>query len=307
MIIFLYGSDTYRSREELRKIIQESKKTNPDWFDFVRIDAGDKEMEVFKELRQTTDTASMFSQKKLVVIENIFSANKDIREEVLEFLKSKALEKDKDLEIIFWDDETDAREEFFRYLKTKAECREFKPLQGVQLKSWIKKYIAEAGGAIESQALDKLTEWIGGDLWRMANEINKLLNYNKNIKLENVELLVSPEIDLNIFKMVDAIGYKDKVMAIKLFSQHIESGADEYYLLSMFIYQFRNLIKIKTAKSIKSLGMKPFVEHKSIQQARNFSFEELKKIYCQLMTIDLEAKIGKTEIRAALELFLSGL
>ena len=79
----------------------------------------------------------------------------------------------------------------------------------------------------------------------MKNEIDKLLNYSKDIKKENIELLVKPEFDLNIFKMVDALGYKDKDKALKLFKQHLEKGEGESYLLAMFIYQIRNLIKVK--------------------------------------------------------------
>ncbi|MFZ5559904.1 MAG: DNA polymerase III subunit delta, partial [Patescibacteria group bacterium] len=123
-------------------------------------------------------------------------------------------------------------------------------------------------------------------------------------KTENVELLVRPGIDLNIFDMVDALGQKNKSRVLKLFSQHIEKGEDEFYLLSMFIYQIRNLLRIKSTP-IAKLDLHPFVIRKTLYQVKNFTFEELKKIYYQLMTIDLEAKTGKTDIMIALELFLA--
>lgn len=314
MLVFLYGQDTYRSKEEMRKMIEENKKSNPGWLDFIRIDASDKEIEVFKELRQTTDTVSMFSQKKLVIIEDVFSLNQESQDEILEFLKKEKIEGNKDITIIFWAEEVDIKNDpaspaggLFKYLKSKAESKEFKLLQGAQLKKWIRDSAEEQKGSIDISAIERLIEWIGNDLWRMSNEISKLLAYNKAIKLANIELLIKPEIDLNIFQIVDAIGYKNKAKTLSLFNQHIENGESEYYLLSMIAYQIRNLIKAKSVKDIALLGLHPFVARKTKQQVENFNFEELKKIYHQLMIIDFESKLGKTDITSALELFLVNL
>jgi DNA polymerase III subunit delta len=299
MLIFLYGQDTFRSKEELRKMIEKNKKDNTDWVDFIRVDANDKQTEIFKELKQTTDTMSMFSSKKMMIIENVFDLNQGDQDEILEFLKKKKLEDDRNTTIIFWAE--DASGDLSKYLKSNAECEEFKSLEGAQLKKWIKDYVSEQKASIDNSAMEKLIEWVGNDLWRMSNELNKLVVHNPTIRSESVELLVKPEIDLNIFDLVDAIGYKNKAKALKLFNQHIEDGADGHYLLSMIVYQIRNLIKIKTAKTVESLGLHPFVVRKTSQQAEKFTFEELKKIYHHLMTIDFESKLGKCDINIALE------
>ncbi len=308
MIIFIYGQDTYRSWEEMKNIIEEHKKTNPNWFDFIRIDISDKEIEIFEQIRQSINTVSMFDGKKLVIIENIFSANKELQEDILEFFENRNLERDKDRVVIFWDGESLPRAEsrgiLYKFLKSRAKVQEFEPLKGTQLKNWIRNYVVEQKGKIENSAAEKLIEYVGKDLWRMSNEINKLLNYNKNIKVEYIELLIKPEIDLNIFEMVDALGYKNKNKVLKIFNQFLEKREDEVYLLTMFIYQIRNLIKVKAGGR---LDLHPFVIKKSRQQARNFSFEDLKKIYYQLLTIDLDIKTGKVDPRVGLELFLTAL
>ena len=292
MIRFLYGPDTYRSRQELKRIIEEYK-ANKDWLDFTRIDCRDNE--VFQEIRESVDTVSMFDQEKLIVLENAFN----LQEEILEFFKKRDL---KNVEVIFWEEKPDKKTKLFKFLHKNS--KEFLLLKNNQLKTWIKDYIKEQKGNINNQAIEKLIEYIGKDLWRMTSEINKLINYSKTIKAENIELLVKPEIDLNIFEMVDALGYKNKHKVLNLFKQYLEKGQDENYLLSMFVYQIRNLIK---AKSGGKLDMHPFVIQKSRQQANNFSWDDLKKIYHQLMTIDFEIKTGKTDSKTALEMFLAGL
>jgi DNA polymerase-3 subunit delta len=305
MITLLYGLDTYRSKEELRKMIKENKKANTDWADFIRIDASDKQMEILGEIKQATDTMSMFDSSKMVVVENVFDLDQDAQEEILEFLKKKKFENNKDITINFWTEAADG--ELFKYLKSKAECKEFKLLDKSQLKKWIKDFINQQKASIDNPALEKLIEWVGNDLWRMSNELHKLFAYDPTIRLESIELLIRPEIDLNIFNLVDAIGYKNKAKALKLFNQHIEDGADEHYLLSMIVYQIRNLIRVKTAKAIELLGLHPFVARKTSQQAEKFTFETFKKIYYQLMTIDFESKLGKIDIKIALEKFITDL
>jgi DNA polymerase III delta subunit len=89
-------------------------------------------------------------------------------------------------------------------------------------------------------------------------------------------------------------------------SDYFEKGEDEIRLLGMFVYQFRNLIKVKSAP-LENLGLHPFVLRKTREQAKNFSFEELKKIYYQLLTIDFDIKLGKVNSTAALELFVAGI
>ena len=304
MIYFLYGQDTYRSREEMRKIVEENKKANPDWLDFARIDAKGGEAETLEKIHQSANTVSMFNSKKLVIVENIFSSDEEIQEKIQKLLESKNAEKDQDTTIIFWDEEAKKGNKLFKYLTEKAKTKEFEPLSKVNLRNWVKERINNCKAIMDNQALEILIENVGSDLWRMANEIDKLVNYSKKIKIEDVELLIRPEIDLNIFEMVDAIGYKNKSKAIKLFNQHLEQGDNELYLLSMFAYQIRNLIKVKSGGKLE---MSPFVAQKTKQQAKSFDMEELKKIYRGLMTIDFEAKIGKADAKTALELFMVSL
>lgn len=326
MLIFLYGQDTFRSKEELRKMIEENKKANSGWFDFVRIDASDKEAEVLKELKQATDTMSMFNSSKMVVVENVFVLRPEAQDELFNFLEKRNIEKESNTTLIFWCDDIDVKSSIYKYLKSKAECKEFKSLDKSQLKKWIKDFVNKQNGRIDSQAIDRIINYIGNDLWRLSNELNKLIAYkmgdvrrptsdmydvghltSRIISAEDVELFIKPEIDLNIFDLVDAIGYKNKAKALKLFNQHIEDGANEHYLLSMIVSQIRNLIKVKTAEAIELLGLHPFVVRKTSQQAEKFTFEALKKIYYHLMTIDFESKLGKTDIRTALELFITNI
>ncbi len=301
MIYFLFGQDTYRSRQKMKEIIEEYKKRHQSGLNFIKLDFNEKE---FSDLKQTIETVSMFDEKKLVVLEGAFQQSAYFQEELLDYLKKRKIDSDKDSIVIFWAEKIDEKNKLFQFLRKKAKIQEFKLLQPSKLKEWVKKHIKEQGGSIENQAIEKLIDCIGNDLWRMSNELDKLIAFNKKIKKENVEKLVKSKIDTNIFETIDALGQKNKKQALKFIHNHLKKGESEMYLLDRFVYQFRNLIKVKSGGK---LDMHPFVVKKTSQQAKNFSFEELKKIYQKLLEIDLGIKTGKIDARTAIELFITDL
>ena len=304
MFYFFYGQDTYRSREELEKVIEEHKNANPDWLDFVIIDAEESNEDFFEKMRVSVDTVSMFSPKKLIIIKNIFFLDELMQKKIINFLKERKTAESSSVDIIFLAEKIEQKNELLKFIESRAKTKQSEPLRGQGLKNWIRDRVYKNRGEIENSAIDRLINYIGSDLWRMSNELDKLLNYNKSIKLENIELLVKPEIDLNIFEMVDALGCKNKGLALKLFNQHLKKGEDEGRLFNMFVYQFRNLIKVKTGGGRE---LRPFVFKKTQSQAKNFSLEDLKKTYQKLLEIDLNTKTGRVDIRAALELFATNL
>jgi len=305
MIIFLYGSDTYRSRQKLKEIIEEYKRRHQSGLNFIRINFDEKDLPAdkagFSDLKQAVETVSMFDEKKLIILEDVFQQSENFQEDLREYLSKRNLD---DNFIIFWAEKINPQNKLFRFLKKKAKVQEFNLLQPSKLKEWIKKYIKEQGGDIESQAIEKLVDYVGSDLWRMSNELNKLIAFDKKIKAKNIEKLIKPKIDINIFNIIDALGQKNKKRALKLVYDYLKKGESDGYLLNRFIYQFRNLIKVKSGGG---RDLHPFVFKKTVQQTKNFSFEELKKIYRKLLEMDLDIKTGRKDARTALEMFIANL
>ena len=78
-----------------------------------------------------------------------------------------------------------------------------------QMGAWIKQYAKSRGIAIETKAESMLIEFLGNDLSRMANEINKLLitkpqNIN-TITPDLVEKNIGISKDYNVFELKDAL------------------------------------------------------------------------------------------------------
>ena len=305
MIILLYGPDTFRSRQKLSEIIAHYKKIHKSGLNLIFIDLEEKNYEDFIEIFQP---AGMFKEKKLIVLENT-SKNPQFKEnfkkEIKKFANSKEI-------ILFYEGDI-AEDGFFKKLKENSKWQNFKFLEEEKLKFWVKREIKKLGGETEEKALEKLIEFVGSDLWRMENEIKKLINFKgkKKIELEDVEILVKPEIETDIFGTIDAIAKKQKSLAFKLIQNHLEKGDSPFYILSMINFQIRNIILVKDLierkKPLVEAGLHPFLLQKIIYQARKFSFQEIKKIYQKIFEMDLKVKTGQLKPDVALDLLVSGI
>ncbi len=316
MIIFLYGEDSYRARQKLNEIIDKYKETHKSGLNLKYLDfsKGESENVVFSDLKNELRQTSMFKEKKLQIIINPFlniGFKGEFLKEPEDFINSQ------NVILLFQDNKIDERDSLFKFLKKYAKCQEFKFLEVPKLKNWIKKEFDSYDAKINTEVINKLIEYVGDDLWRMSNEIKKLVSFKKGniIKTEDIDLLVRSKIDTYIFKTIDAISQKDKKQALKLLHEHLEKGDSPLYLLSMIGFQFRNLLIVQDLIErrntydaiLKKSGLHPFVVKKSYFQAREFTINELKKIYQKIFQADLDIKTGRVEPEAALDLLVAGI
>lgn len=315
MIIFLYGEDSYRSRQKINEIIDRYRQKHKTGFNLRRIafnpPAGRGEFDTFKK---AVETQSMFDEKKLIIIENILGQKGGFLEEILGYLKRSGIVKDKEVVVVFYEsNKADKRGALFKFLVGKdISSQEFQVLDQRRLEGWIEKEVARRGGKIDPGATRKIGEDVGGDLWRLSGEIEKMVSFRQEcpIRKEDVSLFIKPKINNNIFDTIEALARRDRKSALRLLCRHLDEGENEIYLLTMFIYQFRNLLVVKDLAdqglSYSEIGKRtklhPFVVKKSFQQIKNFSADALKAIYRRLAELDMEIKTGKIEPRAALEM-----
>ncbi len=304
-------------REKLKEIVEQYKKIHKSGLDLKCFDN-------FSDLEDDFKQSSMFQEKKLAIIDDIFT-KPDFKEKFLakkeEFLKSDSII------LIYQQGEINKKDSLFKFFKENSESQEFELLSGQKLKNWLKKEFEKYKTETEPGVLEALVEYVGSDLWRQSLEIKKLISYkNKGlVKKEDVKLLVRSKIETDIFKTIDAVADKNKKQALNLLHKHLEKGDSPLYLLAMINYQFRNLLVVKdfiekkrhqftnytrmTRINVlsKELKMHPFVIRKTFWQARKFTLEELKKIYRKIFQVDLDIKTGKIEPKTALELLITGI
>ena len=311
MIYFIYGEDSYRSKRKLEEIIEGYKKAHKSGLNLIWINTKENN---FQDFYNNLKITSMFAEKKLIILKNIFSDAK-FQEEFSENVKN--FEDMKDIIVIYEDEVPDQRTKFFKVMQKCAKCQEFNHLQPAMLRKWIVQEFEKNKIEIDIDAQNLLLNFVGNNLWQMANEINKLSNYRTRgtVKKEDIESLVRPNIENDIFKTIDALASKDKKQALSLLHKHLDNGDNSLYLLSMIAYQFRNLLIIKELQNAqkpynliaKISGLHPFVVQKSYYLCSQFSIEQLKKIYQKIFQADSDIKTGKIEPELALDLIIAAI
>ncbi len=309
MIYFLHGPDAYRSKEKLNEIINRYKESNKSGLNLIYVDA---QKDDFKDLYNQFKVSSMFAEKKLVIVKNTFS-DKKFQEDFLEELE--ALESLKDVMIVYEAEEVDQRLKLFKTLVKKYKAQEFALLDGKNVKIWVGKELAKYNQKTNIDALALLLSYVGNNLQQLSSEIKKLVDYKAGavIRKEDVELLIKPNIEREIFKTMDALADKNRKQAYALLQKHLDAGDKALYLFSMIQYQFRNLLIVKELAEkglmydsiVKKSGLHPFVVKKNYFASQKFSLEELKKIYRRTFQIDVDIKGGAIEPEAALALLVS--
>ncbi len=308
MIYFLYGPDNYRSQKKLNEIINEYKEIHKSGLDLKVFESSNFS---FNDFKTDTEQVSMFREKKLIVLRDVFS-NKEFREKFLE-KKEEFLQTDNI--IVFHQSENFSKKDslysFLRKKTKKQDFQEFVFFNAVNLKKWVKIKFHKLQGLIGDRALDELIVFVGNNLWQMENEISKLINFKegKEVTIEDIHFLVRPKIETNIFKTIEAIAFKNKKKALELFQFHLDEGVNIPYLLSMIAYQFRVLLIIKDLVErglsvSQNSNLHPFVVKKARPLVDRFTFLELKKIYQKILKIDTDIKVGRIEPRTAIDLLI---
>ncbi|MDH4329999.1 MAG: DNA polymerase III subunit delta [Candidatus Moranbacteria bacterium] len=316
MIYFLYGEDDFSSTEKLNEIKDQFLNKNAQGSSLSVLDFDEG---IDLDLRSVIRLEGLFSSNKLVMVKNIFKSGgiDTLRQTFDLFEEMNGVFDDKELAVVFWESENPKKNtKLFKMLEKNAKTHLFEKISGTKLSRWIQDRVEKMGGKISKDGLEKLISFVGDDLWKMSHEIEKLVSYKDGEEIAggDVSELVSANITKDIFGAIDALGRRDKNTAIKMLHNQLESGDDPFYVLSMYVYQFRNLLKIgsfyfqgmrNNYEIARVAKLHPFVVQKGIQQLQGFSEMELKRIYKRLENLDYQAKTGHIDIVLGLDKFVA--
>lgn len=333
MLLFLFGKDSYRSQQKLRDIISRYQQIHQSGLNLLKFQAEDFNLVKFQDQVQSV---SMFAEKKLAVCyEFLRELNQGAQEKLLSFLKAGKIKDKQEMILVFYESNLpDKKLKLFQFLKRKpSQWQEFTELSGAALEQWIRQEAKQQGLKIDNLAVKKLAANVGADLWQMSNEIAKLaayvlvpsksplvkgrtretLSFSKGgiggiIQASDVDLFIQAKFQPSIFKTIDALADGNKKTALRLLYQHLETGEDPLYILSMFVYAWRNLLQIKDLLTrrlpyyalAKKTKMHAFVIRKTYHQAQRFSLENLKRNYQYWQALDWQVKTGQINSREAL-------
>jgi len=327
MLYILYGQDDF----SLYQAVKEIKASLGDW-EMVATNTTSLEGQhlALSELRNKCDAAPFLSSHRLVIVDGLLGrfevkqskprSGKGKSGNGLgewEGLDSYVKQMPETTALMLVDGEVKGQNPLLKKLSPLAEVRTFPLLRGRDLKAWIQQRIREEGGDITPQAVNLLAELIGGDLWAMNGEIQKLLLYSQErpISEDDVRQLVGHVQEANIFALVDAVAEGRTELAQRILHRLYDDGVAPTYILVMITRQFRLIAQAKDLEKGLSrlqiqdrLGLKSsYSLDKTLSQAKLYDFEGVKRAYDKLLETDLAIKTGKYSDKLALELLVTEL
>ena len=220
--------------------------------------------------------------------------------------------------LVLIDGKIKSQNPLFRELAPKARVMSFPPLKDARLRQWIQGHVAAKDGSISPQAVDLMARFVGGNLWIMASEIDKLVLFTsgRRIEEEDIRRVVSYAQEANVFAMVDAILEFRAGIAEQLLAQLLQQGAPPAGLLVMLTRQVRMIVRIKELRSQRKSAVEiqdrlaltsEFVLRKTSEQANRYSLPRLREVYHKLLETDLSIKTGKLAPELALNILIAEL
>lgn len=319
MFYVLHGDDTLSRDEALHKLVARLGGTDAAALNLTRLDGRSLTMD---ELRRHCDTLPFLTDRRLVIVKGLLmrltgNAERALRDALLAYLPDLP----PTTRLVFVEDRELPKNHPIIKLANKVGdgyVKAFTTPRGRALARWIRTRVRQAGGDILPQAVETLGAFVGDDLYRLNNEIQKLVSYTdgqRAITADDVVLLTPDARQANIFDMVDAIGRRDGRTAGRIYHRLLAAGDHPLALLGMITRQFRLMIQVKelaprlgTAGAIaRELRQNPYAIRKILAQSRNYSLDQLRTVYHRLLETDVAIKSGRLAPTLALDLLIAGL
>ncbi len=196
----------------------------------------------------------------------------------------------------------DGRQKWVNQLKKTGVLFESKKLRDYEMAPWINQFAKEKGLLVEDKALMMLVDFLGTDLSKVANEIEKLSitqkDGNKRITPEIIEKNIGISKDYNVFELQDALIRKDALRANRIVNYFAanKKAAPIQMVLSVLFGFFSNLmifhyLPVKTADSAAAeFKIHPFIAKNYVNAARTFSAMKTMHIIALIREIDARSK-----------------
>lgn len=195
----------------------------------------------------------------------------------------------------------DKRKKLYKAISKVGVVFEGKKLYEDRVAGWIIKMMAAKDYQIAPKAAQMLVEFLGNDLSRIENELNKLQLVNKSEKTitpEIVEKNIGISKDFNNFELRKAVGFKDVVKAHRIVNYFGQNPKDNPMVVSVSllfgffsqILQYHGLTDKSKNNVAKVLKVHPYFVPEYTVAVGNYTMKQASHAISVLRETDLKGK-----------------
>lgn len=195
----------------------------------------------------------------------------------------------------------DKRKKTYKAIEKKGLVFESASINESKVSGWIEGFVRQKGYSIQAQASALMAEYLGNDLSKVANELEKLMlnvKVGMEISSRDIQNNIGISKEYNVFELQNAIARKDAFKVnqiINYFADNPKNNPIQLMLGALNSY-FTKVLKYHytTDRSqsglASALGIPPFFVKDYEQAARNYGKEKVFRVISYLRECDLKAK-----------------
>ncbi len=194
----------------------------------------------------------------------------------------------------------DARSKLYKAIKKHGVVLTQNKIRDYELPAWINSYLKAKNFEITHQASEILAAYLGADLQKVANELEKLivaLEEKTTITPDHIEKNIGISKDFNIYELQSALGERDVLKAnriINYFNENPRNNPIQKTIFSLYFYFSKlfkcHFLKDKSANGLKALGLHPYVAQMYLKASKQYTPAKLYQIIGILRDYDLKSK-----------------
>ncbi len=195
----------------------------------------------------------------------------------------------------------DKRKKIWKKISGSAVTFESKKLYENKMGAFINNLLKDKKLSISPLGIQTLVAYLGTDLSKVSNEINKLainLGEGATITEKEIQSQIGISKDFNVFELINALAHKDAFKAFqiaKYFGENPKSNPMPLVVSNLLSFFRKVSIAQENAGMDKrslaqKIGVNPFFMDQYMAATRNFSKDELRRSFQVLRDIDLKSK-----------------
>ena len=195
----------------------------------------------------------------------------------------------------------DKRKAWTKQIAKTGVLYESKKMYDNQVADWIKRLLSGKSYSIEPKASAMLVEFLGNDLSKISNELDKLmilLPQGSTITPAIIEENIGISKDYNIFEFRKAIGEKDQLKAYKIAQYFSQNPKDNPLVMTTGLVfgffsqllQYHGLKDKNPSNVAKLLKINPYFVKDYDIAIRNYPMKKVSAIVAALRDIDVKSK-----------------
>ena len=294
-IYFLMGEEPYfidRITEHIADhVLTEEEKT----FNQMILYGGDTDVPT---VINTARRFPMMASRQVVIVRE--AQNLDKIEDLIHYVENPL--KSTLLVINYKYKKLDKRKKLFKALEKNSILFESRRLYDDKIPPWINSYLLSRGKKIEPKAAVILTEYLGNDLGKIANELEKLIIVLKSeqdiITAADIERNIGISKDYNNFELNNALAQRNVLKAnriIQYFGANQKNHPLALTITSIYFFFSRVLryhfLPDKSSRNVASaLKIEPFFIREYETAARNYTTAKTVRVISLLREYDLKSK-----------------